>query len=155
MSTEVCKQCILQRVPRTILLSCRSQNRTQFSGNMHTACNSQNFQHLVGFFIKLDCLIWFFIHRTARAFSPLIRRGYSQRGRFRTSILHREKGRPAAGHLVVFPRLEHHLRAGDRHHSVGGSRQLFNDSHRWAQAQGHLHLQSSQCSRSANRNSGS
>ena len=96
-----------------------------------------------------------FICRTTGTFPSIIWRRHPQRGRLCTSILHREEGGPAPGHLLVVPRVEHHLRAWDCHHSVGRSRQLLDDSHRGPQAQGHLHLQSSQCSRSANRNSGS
>ena len=96
-----------------------------------------------------------FICRTTGTFPSIIWRRHPQRGGLCTSILHREEGGPAPGHLLVVPRVEHHLRAWDCHHSVGRSRQLLDDSHRGPQAQRHLHLQSSQCSRSANRNSGS
>ena len=96
-----------------------------------------------------------FICRTTGTFPSLIWRRHSQRGRLCTSILHCKEGRSAPGHLLVFPRVKHHLGAWDCHHSVGCSRQLPDDSLCGSQAQGHLHLQSSQCSRSANRNSGS
>ena len=95
------------------------------------------------------------ICRTTGTFPSIIWRRHPQRGRLCTSILHREEGGPAPGHLLVVPRVEHHLRARDCHLSAGCSRQLLDDSHRGPQAQGHLHLQSSQCSRSANGNSGS
>ena len=116
--------------------------------NLHHS-RSQN----VGVFLILSSHLS--ICRTTGTFPSLVWRGHSQRGRFCTSILHREEGGPAAGHLLVVPRVQHHLRTRDRHHSVGCSRKLLDDSHRGPQAQGHLHLQSIQCSRSSNRKSGS
>ena len=150
MCRKECANNALQNVPWTILLSCRSQNLTQFSWN--TSKHAQPFSEwLTTVFLTSHLSIC----RTTGTFPSLIWRRHSQRGRFCTSILHREEGGPAAGHLLVVPRVQHHLRARDCHHSVGGSRQLLDDSHRGPQAQGHLHLQSIQCSRSSNRNSGS
>ena len=118
--------------------------------NMHSRSQNER-QHFFSHFFSSHLSIC----RTTGTFPSLIWRRHSQRGRFCTSILHREEGGPAAGHLLVVPRVQHHLRARDCHHSVGGSRQLLDDSHSGPQAQGHLHLQSIQCSRSSNRNSGS
>ena len=95
------------------------------------------------------------ICRTTGTFPSIIWRRHSQRGRLCTSIQHCKEGRSAPGHLLVFPRVKHHLGARDCHHSVGCSRQLPDDSLCGSQAQGHLHLQSIQCSRSADRASGS
>ena len=117
--------------------------------------------HLAGILSILKTILFLLfsshlsICRTTGTFPSLIWRRHSQRGRLCTSILHCKEGRSAPGHLLVFPRVKHHLGAWDCHHSVGCSRQLPDDSLRGSQAQGHLHLQSIQCSRSADRASGS
>ena len=147
----------LQGVSWTILLSCRTQNLSQFSWN--TSKLAVILQASCPFSKRLFLFLLFSSHlsicRTTGTFPSIIWRRHPQRGRLCTSILHREEGGPAPGHLLVVPRVEHHLRARDCHLSAGRSRQLPNDSHSGPQTQGHLHLQSSQCSWSANRNSGS
>ena len=147
----------LQGVSWTILLSCRTQNLSQFSWN--TSKLAVILQASCPFSKRLFLFLLFSSHlpicRTTGTFPSLIWRRHSQRGRLCTSILHCKEGRSAPGHLLVFPRVKHHLGARDCHHSVGCSRQLPDDSLCGSQAQGHLHLQSIQCSRSADRASGS
>ena len=117
--------------------------------NLHDRCRSQSLGVFLTFTSHLS------ICRTTGTFPSIIWRRHPQRGRLCTSILHCKEGRSAPGHLLVFPRVKHHLGARDCHHSVGCSRQLPDDSLCGSQAQGHLHLQSIQCSRSADRASGS
>ena len=152
MLKGVCKQCIAKCPMDNLAVMQVSESHTIFMEHVKTCTavlrmTDNIFSHFFSSHLS--------ICRTTGTFPSLIWRRHSQRGRFCTSILHREEGGPAAGHLLVVPRVQHHLRARDCHHSVGGSRQLLDDSYRGPQAQGHLHLQSIQCSRSSNRNSGS
>ena len=148
----VCKQCIAKCPMDNLAVMQVSESHTIFMEHVKTCTCTSRSQNVGGFPSFLSHLT---ICRTTGTFPSLVWRRHSQRGRLCTSILHREEGGQAAGHLLVVPRVQHHLRTRDRHHSVGFSRQLPDDSHRGPQAQGHLHLQSIQCSRSSNRNSGS
>ena len=149
----VCKQCVAKcRMDNLAVMHFMqvSESHTIFMEHVKTCTgHSQN----VGGFLTLSSHLS--ICRTTGTFPSLVWRRHSQRGRLCTSILHREEGGPAACHLLVVPRVQHHLRARDRHHSLECSRQFPDDSHCGPQAQGHLHLQSIQCSRSSNRKSGS
>ena len=147
----VCKQCVAKCRMDNLAVMQVSESHTIFMEHVKTCTTAV--LRMLGVFLSLSSHLS--ICRTTGTFPSLVWRRHSQRGRFCTSILHREEGGPAACHLLVVPRVQHHLRAGDRHHSVGFSRQFPDDSHCGPQAQGHLHLQSIQCSRSSNRKSGS
>ena len=103
--------------------------------NLHS--RSQNF----GVFLTFTSHL--FICRTTGTFPSIIWRRHPQRGRLCTSILHREEGGPAPGHLLVVPRVEHHVRFGDHHDAYGPNGKLVDDPIRGPQAQRNIHMQSS------------
>ena len=82
--------------------------------------------------------------RTTPAATSVIWNTCHERGRLRSSFLYSASRRPTFDHLLVLPRIQHHLGPRNLHDADGSHGESPHDPLCRAQAPGHLHLQSRQ-----------
>ena len=101
--------------------------------------------------VNCDCPLIIFPPRTSQPSASFVWTWCHGWGLLRPSVMHRQQGRPAPFHLVVLPRVRHHIRPRNSHNSHRSAGKHASDTLRGSQTPRKLHLQSFKPSRSQKR----